>query len=1007
MRRTVHRALLLGTALTISACGGDSTGPDQTPVVAAPASLAIITEPATTLPVNQALQPAPVLELRDAQGKPVAKSGVSISASLVNGTATGTTTATTGTNGRATFPGILVSGALGAHELRFSSTGLTGASLAITLTSGAPAGMTAVSPQLQNAAAGASAPDAPSVRVVDANGNSASGTTVQFTVIGGGGHIAVSTSVADAGGTADAGAWTLGAGLNVLQAVSGTDTVLFRAGGASSPAQSIVAASRTTQTIVTGQELTEQPAVQVLGEGGVPVSGALVRFGGVSGLALLGDSLAVSDAGGIAVAGHWKVLGTGEQQLIGSLPLTSLDSISFHVTAVRSGELAPSGWTENQILKTGTAMAGGPRVAVTSDGKPLPGVAVTFSVTAGGGTPVTATAISSADGIAQGPAWTLSASASLQVMTAGAPGFNPRSVAFHVFAVEALPARIQFAVGDSQSAVILTPLAVDPAVKVTDASGHPIAGYPVQFAPWQGTVSDSTPETDASGIATGGHWTMPRGASPGLTLAVVAEDLEGSPLFFHATSLVGPPAAIYPTTTPLNGSVGGSSDLPTILVLDAGSNRLEGVPVMAEVTVGHGTVTHSGVTNAQGYWGLTSWILDTVAGVNEVTATVAGFPPVTFTSTGHPGPVASMTLDGDHQSAPIFSPVQVSVRLTDRYGNATPHEPVRFVSSGDGRTLPGEGLVGADTNGIARMDWRMGSTAGGYSLTVTHGAESTLSQTFTATATPVTSAFNVDVRYIGTPSTAMKNAVTAAVARWRAIITSDLVDSPLDRPAAECFESQPAITETVDDILIYVETDAIDDVGGILGAAAPCLIRSGNRLPSMGYMRLDAADVAWLAANGELQDVVLHEMGHILGIGSLWEDRGFVVDSGTTNPRYNGPAGIQGYRDFGGLSSTVPLENTGGPGTAESHWREETFDRELMTGYSSGSDNPLTGMTIGALQDLGYTVSFALSEPLALSAGALAQLRARPRRLVERPLSSPIIVVDQGGREVGRERRPH
>jgi hypothetical protein len=349
--------------------------------------------------------------------------------------------------------------------------------------------------------------------------------------------------------------------------------------------------------------------------------------------------------------------------------------------------------------------------------------------------------------------------------------------------------------------------------------------------------------------------------------------------------------------------------------------------------------------------------------------------------------------------------VQVSVRLTDSYGNATPHEPVRFMSSGDGRTMPGAGLVATDTNGVARIDWRMGSTAGSYSLTVTDDAAPGISQAFTATATPVTSDFNIDVEYIGSTSAAMQHAMDAAVARWRAIITTDLADVTLVRDSAGCFDHQPAINRAVDDILIYVETDGIDGAGGILGAAGPCLIRKDGRLPSMGYMHLDAADVAQLEASGQLQDVVLHEMGHILGIGSLWEDRSFVLNPGSSDPRYTGAMGVQGYRDLGGLATSVPVENTGGAGTAGSHWREETFGQELMTGFISNADNALTGMTIGALQDLGYSVSSSLAEPLTVSPGALAQLRARPRRLLERTLPSPIIVVDHAGREVGRERR--
>ena len=1008
MIRRTHRALVAGAAMIVAACGGDATAPDPTPVVAAPASLAIVTSPATSLAAGDALQPAPVIELRDANHKPVAKAGVTITAMLVGGTASGTTTATTGANGRATFPGILVSGPLGAHELRFSATGLASASLAVTIVSGAAAGMAATSSQLQNAVSGSVVSEPPGVRVVDDDGNPVPGATVAFSVVSGGGHVAAPAPVTDANGSASAGAWTLGAGLNLLRAVSGTDTVFFRAGGASSPAQSVVAASRTTQTIVAGQELSEQPAVKVLDEGGAAVAGALVVFGGVSGLALLEDSIAVTDAGGMAVAGHWKVLAAGSQRLIASLPQSSIDSVQFDVSAVSSGTMAAlSSWTENQIGQTGAEFEP-PGVKVTSDGKPQPGVQVTFAVTSGGGAPQSATAISNVAGVAQAPAWTLGSAAGLQIMTASAPGFNPQSVAFHTFAVAAPPATIRIFAGDGQSAVVLAPLAVDPAVKVTDDAGTPVVGYPVAFNTAHGKIQDTLAFTNSDGIASAGHWTMPASNSSELVLSVLAPLLRGSPLVFHATSTGGGPATITRSDNPLQGVVGGPSLLPSINVYDAGGQPLEGVSVTAAVVPGHGSVTFNSVTGVAGHWEPTSWILDTIAGVNELTVTVEGLPSITFTSTGLPGEVASMTVDGDLQSAPIYSPVQVSVQLADQYGNRTPNVAVHFASSADGRTLPGAGLVSTDSTGTARIDWRMGSTPGSYSLTALASGEAGVTRTLTASGTSITSAFDIKVQYLGgAPSSAMQSAVAAAVARWRAILTTDLPDAPLNRPVAECFANQPAISETVDDILIYIETDGIDDVGGILGAAGPCLIRSLSRLPSMGYMHLDVADVAQLAASGQLQDVVLHEMGHILGIGTLWEDRNFVVGSGSQDPRYTGPDGVQGYRDLGGLSSTIPLENSGGAGTADNHWREATFGYELMTGYISSSDNALTGMTIGALQDLGYTVSYAPSEPLTVAAGTMAQLRARPRRLLERTLPSPIIVVDQSGREVGRERRPY
>ena len=36
-------------------------------------------------------------------------------------------------------------------------------------------------------------------------------------------------------------------------------------------------------------------------------------------------------------------------------------------------------------------------------------------------------------------------------------------------------------------------------------------------------------------------------------------------------------------------------------------------------------------------------------------------------------------------------------------------------------------------------------------------------------------------------------------------------------------------------------------------------------------MQFDSDDLAALAAAGDLLPVVLHEMGHVLGIGTIWE----------------------------------------------------------------------------------------------------------------------------------------
>ena len=62
----------------------------------------------------------------------------------------------------------------------------------------------------------------------------------------------------------------------------------------------------------------------------------------------------------------------------------------------------------------------------------------------------------------------------------------------------------------------------------------------------------------------------------------------------------------------------------------------------------------------------------------------------------------------------------------------------------------------------------------------------------------------------------------------------------------------------------------------------------------------------------------------------------------------------------------VPVENTGGPGTAGGHWRETVFRNELMSGFIAAPGNPMSAVTVGSLQDLGYTVDPDAAEPFTL-----------------------------------------
>jgi len=67
-----------------------------------------------------------------------------------------------------------------------------------------------------------------------------------------------------------------------------------------------------------------------------------------------------------------------------------------------------------------------------------------------------------------------------------------------------------------------------------------------------------------------------------------------------------------------------------------------------------------------------------------------------------------------------------------------------------------------------------------------------------------------------------------------------------------------------------------------------------------------------------------------------------------------------------GCDAAVPVETDGGPGTACLHWDEVCFRGELMTGYESGGLQ-MSRITLGTLEDLGYTVDYSKADPFPAS----------------------------------------
>jgi hypothetical protein len=155
-----------------------------------------------------------------------------------------------------------------------------------------------------------------------------------------------------------------------------------------------------------------------------------------------------------------------------------------------------------------------------------------------------------------------------------------------------------------------------------------------------------------------------------------------------------------------------------------------------------------------------------------------------------------------------------------------------------------------------------------------------LSVTVFQVCSPTPGAFDVQLLFFGDGYTAATLApFISAEERWESVITGDIEDrNGFSWPADDCFFNEPSFgTFDIDDVAIAVKVGDIDGASGTLARAGPCRIRVGggpdDPLTITGVMEFDSADIA---SFGDLETVVLHEMGHVLGIGPLWDNVGLL-----------------------------------------------------------------------------------------------------------------------------------
>ena len=272
---------------------------------------------------------------------------------------------------------------------------------------------------------------------------------------------------------------------------------------------------------------------------------------------------------------------------------------------------------------------------------------------------------------------------------------------------------------------------------------------------------------------------------------------------------------------------------------------------------------------------------------------------------------------------------------------------------------------------------------------------------------PGSSSFDIDVVVVGSASSTYRSALQSAASTWERILTTSLADLDFSDdpiPAADCMTGQPEISDTVDDVRIFVRLASIDGVGGTLAYAGPCYRRLSSGLPVISTITLDSDDLAVRSASTNRQ-TILHEMGHALGFGTRWYTFSLLRKpslnrfgdriSPPPDTHFVGPLAAAAFDAAGGSAYTegkVPVEHLGGAGNRDAHWRESVLEHELMTPtLSRGRTQPLSAITIQSLADMGYGVDVTRAE--AYSLPSFAPVFAPPLEGAGEPVPGNCIVT--------------
>ena len=262
--------------------------------------------------------------------------------------------------------------------------------------------------------------------------------------------------------------------------------------------------------------------------------------------------------------------------------------------------------------------------------------------------------------------------------------------------------------------------------------------------------------------------------------------------------------------------------------------------------------------------------------------------------------------------------------------------------------------------------------------------------------------FNIDIVFVDESNftEAEKAIIQRAARRWEEVIVGDLPDVDYSNEPKgwqewydEWLEAKIVVNDVIDDVRIFINNVDLGTTAGMGGPATSSMRTQYDEvkdtwilgLPDIGRVMIGnyhlnrARD--WKMQNPQYDyepwflQLVTHEIGHVLGIGTLWYD--FIVNaphdnSGSADTHFTGPLATKAFDEAGGTNyqgAKVPVQNQQ---RDQGHWRYEVIRGEIMGGSTTTSgiryNRSLSAITIQALADLGYKVDVSKADPYRLPA---------------------------------------